>query len=83
MRLVGSASASKAGANTAGSGYLFNHKALAKVFRAKVLDAIEHAGLTPPRLPDTWVVDCRCVGDGRKALLYLGRTAVPRRDPGA
>ena len=24
-------------------------------------------------LPATWVVDCRCVGDGAKALLYLGR----------
>ena len=58
----------------AGGGYLFNHKALAKVFRAKVLDATRHAGLTlPAALPDTWVVDCRCVGDGRKALLYLGR----------
>jgi hypothetical protein len=57
-----------------GSGYLFNHKALAKVFRAKVLDAIERAGLTlPDQLPGTWVVDCRCVGDGSKALLYLGR----------
>jgi hypothetical protein len=57
-----------------GGGYLFNHKALAKVFRAKVLDAIGHAGLTlPPALPDIWVVDCRCVGDGAKALLYLGR----------
>ena len=61
-------------AKAAGGGYLFNHKALAKVFRAKLLDAIEHAGLTlPAALPDTWVVDCKCVGDGRKALLYLGR----------
>ncbi len=70
--------AGKAGATTAatpaGGGYLFNHKALAKVFRAKVLDALEHAGLSlPPKLPDTWVVDCRGVGDGHKALLYLGR----------
>ena len=24
-------------------------------------------------LPDTWVVDCKSVGDGSKALLYLGR----------
>ena len=57
-----------------GGGYLFNHKALAKVFRAKVLDATRHAGLTlPAALPETWVVDCRAVGDGRKALLYLGR----------
>ena len=64
----------KSGKSKAGGGYLFNHKALAKVFRAKVLDAIERAGLALPAvLPDTWVVDCRCVGDGSKALLYLGR----------
>ena len=59
---------------SAAGGYLFNHKALAKVFRAKVLDAIRHAGLTLPlALPDTWVVDCKAVGDGSQALLYLGR----------
>ena len=62
------------GTEPGGGGYLFNHKALAKVFRAKVLDAIRAAGLVlPDKLPETWVVDCRCVGDGRKALLYLGR----------
>jgi hypothetical protein len=62
------------GSPPAGGGYLFNHKALAKVFRAKVLEAVEHAGLRlPDKLPSTWVVDCRCVGDGSKALLYLGR----------
>ena len=62
-----------AGAGT-GGGYLFNHKAQAKVFRAKVLDAVEHAGLTlPERLAPHWVVDCKAVGDGGKALLYLGR----------
>lgn len=55
-------------------GYLFNHKALAKVFRAKMLAAIEAAGLRPPlRYPKTWVVDCKCVGSGEKALIYLGR----------
>ena len=54
--------------------HLFNHKALAKVFRAKLLSAVEHAGLSlPAKLPATWVVDCRCVGDGQKALLYLSR----------
>ena len=64
----------QAGSATPGGGYLFNHKALAKVFRAKVLDAIEHAGLVlPDKLPATWVVDCKSVGDGSKALLYLGR----------
>jgi hypothetical protein len=55
-------------------GYLFNHKALAKVFRAKMLAAIEAAGLTlPRRYPEKWVVDCKSVGSGEKALIYLGR----------
>lgn len=55
-------------------GYLFNHKALAKVFRAKLLAAIAAEGLTlPPGLTSTWVVDCKNVGRGEKALVYLGR----------
>ena len=55
-------------------GYLFNHKALAKVFRAKLLEAIRAEGLTfPPALPSAWVVDCKNVGRGEKALVYLGR----------
>jgi len=54
--------------------YLFNHKALAKVFRAKLLSAIEAAGLAlPDRYPKDWVVDCKSVGSGEKALIYLGR----------
>jgi hypothetical protein len=56
------------------SGYLFNHKALAKVFRAKLLAAIERAGLAlPRRYPMQWVVDCTSVGSGASALVYLGR----------
>jgi hypothetical protein len=55
-------------------GYLFNHKALAKVFRAKMLDAITAEGLpVPAGVTPKWVVDCKCVGSGEKALLYLGR----------
>ena len=55
-------------------GYLFNHKALAKVFRAKLLAGIEAAGLAlPGRYPKEWVVDCKSVGSGEKALVYLGR----------
>ena len=55
-------------------GYLFNYKALAKVFRAKILAGIEAAGLTLPRCyPEKWVVDCKSVGSGEKALIYLGR----------
>ena len=54
--------------------YLFDHKALAKVFRAKLLAALhEHGLVAPPALPAKWVVDCKCVGDGRKAIIYLGR----------
>jgi len=54
--------------------YLFNHKALAKVFRAKLLAGIEAASLAlPARHPREWVVDCKAVGSGEKALVYLGR----------
>jgi hypothetical protein len=57
-----------------GNGYLFNHKALAKVFRAKFLAAVMELGLPlPPDLPHKWVVDCKSVGNGEKALIYLGR----------
>lgn len=55
-------------------GYLFNHKALAKVFRAKLLAAIAAEGLVlPAGVSGTWVVDCKNVGRGEKALVYLGR----------
>lgn len=55
-------------------GYLFDHKALAKVFRAKVLAGVKHAGLRLPEYyPEKWVVDCKAVGTGEKALVYLGR----------
>ena len=54
--------------------YLFTHKALAKVFRAKLLAALTEAGLSlPPRHSEKWVVDCKDVGNGEKALVYLGR----------
>jgi hypothetical protein len=57
-----------------GDGYLFNHKALAKVFKAKLLAALIQEGLLlPPGLPKKWVVDCKAVGNGQKALVYLGR----------
>jgi hypothetical protein len=60
--------------NKGQGGYLFHHKALAKVFRAKLLDGLVRAGLAPPpACPETWVMDCKSVGSGEKALLYLGR----------
>ena len=53
---------------------LFNHKALAKVFRAKMLAAFAAAGLSlPARHPQKWLVDCKSVGNDEKALIYLGR----------
>ena len=54
--------------------YLFNEFALAKVFRARFLAALNTAGLsiTDP-LPDQWVVDCKRVGKGEPALQYLSR----------
>lgn len=55
-------------------GYLFDHKALAKVFRAKMLEGIRQAGLGIAHCaPSKWVVDCKNVGSGDKALVYLGR----------
>ena len=54
--------------------YLFSHRALAKVFRAKLLTGIVDAGLRlPARYPREWVVDCKSVGTGQSALIYLGR----------
>ena len=60
--------------STKGGGYLFDHKALAKVFRGKFLAALHEQGLAvPPRLREEWVVDCKSVGNGHKAIVYLGR----------
>lgn len=54
--------------------FLFNHKALAKVFRAKMLEGLTQAALElPGRYPEKWVVDCKHAGSGEKALAYLGR----------
>lgn len=54
--------------------YLFNEVALAKVFRARFLAAINDARLSiPDHLPAQWVVDCAPVGKGEPALEYLSR----------
>lgn len=56
------------------SGYLFNHKALATVFRAKLLETIVDSHLSVPKdCPKEWVVDCKDVGNGDKAIIYLGK----------
>ena len=54
--------------------YLFNKKAVAKVFRARFLTALNKAGFsTPKRVPKEWVVYCSRVGKGITALKYLSR----------
>lgn len=54
--------------------FLFNQKALATVFRAKMLSEIKKAALMLPKArPETWIVDCTFAGNGAKALIYLGR----------
>jgi hypothetical protein len=55
--------------------YLFNAFAMAKVWRARLLDALTaHPELwVPKQTPIKWVVDCRSVGKGQPALEYLSR----------
>jgi hypothetical protein len=54
--------------------YLFNQKALAKVFRARFLDGLNKAALPVPKgVRPEWVVDCAPVGKGITALKYLSR----------
>ena len=54
--------------------YLFDRKSLAKVFRARFLDALNKSGLPVPRgIRPEWVVDCTRVGQGITALKYLSR----------
>jgi len=54
--------------------YIFNHEALAIVFRSKLLQAIVDSGLRVPKnCAPKWVVDCKDAGHGDKALIYLGR----------
>lgn len=55
-------------------GFLFSHKALARVFAGKLKAALTAAGhVLPALLPLNWVVDCKAVGDGQHALKYLAR----------
>jgi len=54
--------------------YLFNEFALAKVFRARFLQALNFAGLHRPNaLPRKWVANCTYAGNGKPALKYLAR----------
>lgn len=54
--------------------YLFNGRALGRVFRARFLAALKRHGFTlPTALPRCWVVQCQYVGEGLSALKYLSR----------
>ena len=54
--------------------YLFNKQAMAKVFRARFLAALNQAGLSIPKsVAPKWVVDCIHVAKGITALKYLSR----------
>ncbi len=55
--------------------YLFNELALAKVWRARVIDAINHHPelAMPNDIAKKWVVDCRKVGFGLSSFQYLSR----------
>lgn len=49
-------------------------KKLARVFRAKLLEAmVNHDLRAPDSTPKDWVIDCKHVGDGSKAFIYLGK----------
>ncbi|WP_418251430.1 IS91 family transposase [Granulosicoccus antarcticus] len=54
--------------------FLFVQKALAKVFRAKLLKGLSEQALLPgKKLATEWIVACRPVGSGLSALKYLSR----------
>jgi len=55
--------------------YLFNEFALANVWRAQMLEAInQHNDLTlPVRYPKKWIVNCTKAGYGEHAFEYLSR----------
>ncbi len=54
--------------------YLFNQAAMATVFRARFLTALNEANLPIPQsVPKKWVVDCTRAGKGIAVLKYLSR----------
>jgi hypothetical protein len=55
-------------------GFLFPERALAKVFRGKLLAALAAAGhRVPATLPEAFIAHCQSAGSGQSALIYLGR----------
>lgn len=54
--------------------FLFAQKALAKVFRARLLKGLSKQALLPQqKMAPQWIVDCRQIGSGLPALKYLSR----------
>jgi hypothetical protein len=53
--------------------YLFSQYAIARVFRARFLNALKQTGFSIPDTPSKWVVDCQRVGRGTTVLQYLSR----------
>ncbi len=54
--------------------FLFHEQSLAKVFHAKWIDAINKSDLSVKEtIPDHWIVNCKYVGHGNRALTYLGK----------
>ncbi|MDZ7787032.1 MAG: transposase [Halofilum sp. (in: g-proteobacteria)] len=65
---------------TAKGRYLFNGFALARVFRARMLQALNQDGLAPlAGLPDQWVVHCKRVAARRAGAGALRPLPRPRR----
>lgn len=60
---------------SSGAAFFIHAKPLSKMFRAKFIALLKKEGLVvPPCVWDTdWVVDCRNVGNGKKALKYLAQ----------
>jgi hypothetical protein len=54
--------------------YLFSQKALANVFRARILDGLNTHHLPGPKgIRPQWIVNCTRVGTGISALKYMSR----------
>jgi hypothetical protein len=59
---------------TKSNGYLFKEQNLAKVFRAIFLKKLVDQHIKIPKdCPKVWIADCKSVGNGDKALIYLGK----------
>lgn len=64
----------KATIRQTGPKYLYNVKSLAKVFRAKCLDAFTKVNIAlPVGMPVQWNVHCQPAGRGDSAIKYLAR----------